>query len=172
MTNPAGVVTGLFTNAAFGVPLLLLGLAALAWFLLDRGRLPPRLEPSRPNRDWVRGPTAAVYEALESDRLSPAIDYASYRVEVALGRRFGVSLTPSPPSYWKRLRLPTTARALLDSLTTLDRAYQLARLAETVDPSDTIGQWRRPAWEARSRALFRDVLNDLAPILPPLEVAA
>jgi len=169
MTSPEAMAVGLFTNLTYGIPLLLIGIATLAWFLIDRGRFPPRFEPTRPNRDWLRGPTAAVYESLQAHRYSPAIDYAAYRAEVVLGRRFGVALVPRAPGWWQRRRLPATARQLLRSAAALDRAYRLARLAETSDPNDPILRWRRPAWEARARTLFERALSELGPLLPPLE---
>ena len=169
MTGLESAVTGLFTNVSYGIPLLLLGLAALVWFLVDRGRYPPRFEPTRPNRDWLRGPTAAVYEALQAGRYSPAIDYAAYRAEVVLGRRYGITVAPRAPGWWQRRRLPATAQRLLRSTATLERAYRLARLAETAAPDDPISRWRRPGWEHRARTLFDQALRELGPMLPSLE---
>ncbi|HXW67543.1 MAG TPA: hypothetical protein VEL82_06695 [Thermoplasmata archaeon] len=171
MTDLAGLVAGLVTNVAYGLPLLLLGLLAIAWVLFDHGRFPPRFAPTRPDRTWIRGPAAAVYDGLEHGRIAPVIAYAHYRTARVLARRFAVSVAPRRPSWWRRRRLSATAQLLLRAMASLERAYRFALLAESADPRDLLLRWRRPAWRRRSLALLRASLADLAPVLVPLEGA-
>lgn len=172
MTDPTSVLVGLFTNEAFGIPLLILTAVTLFWIVSRYGHLPPQFRPIGPDRSWVKGPFAWVEEGVAADQIVPGVAYASYRVQESLRRRFGVDPIPSGPLWSVRRRVAPQALYLIQVDRKLAAIYRLAWLAESGVRNDLVSRWRRPAWRRQSRAMFADILTELESVLPGLEAAS
>lgn len=172
MTDPSAVVAGLFTNTAFGVPLLVLSVVALLWILSRFNHLPPLFRPIGPDRSWMMGPYARVEQGASSGRMAPAVAYASHRVHEVLRTRYGIRTVPSGPIWMGQQRFPAQTLPLIRLSRSLDATYRLAWLAERDEPLDFLSRWRRPKWRREARERFSAALTELERILPPLEAAA
>jgi len=170
VTDPTSVVVGLFSNVAFGVPLLVLGVVALFWILARYGHAPPHFRPIGPDRSWTKGPFAYVEEGIAAGQIVPAVTYASYRVRMVLWKRFGVAAVPAGPFWSVGSRLPPPALELIRTCRRLDSVYRLAWMAESTSRNDLISRWRRASWRTQSRLRFSEMLTELERLLPPLEV--
>lgn len=172
MTDAGAVITGLVTNPAYGIPLLLLGGAAGFWLLWPSARRPPLFHAIGPDRSWIKSPLGWAEEGAAADRIAPAIAVASSRVREVLRSRYRLIPGQAGPFRIFQRRYPAEARALLRLVHALDRAGYLASLAEAEDRRDFLARWRRPRWRRRSRSMFASVLPELETMLPGLEAGA
>ena len=172
MTDPSSVVVGLFTNATFGVPLLVLSAVALFWILSKFNHLPPHFRAIGPDRSWMLGPFAKVEQGASADRIAPAVAYASYRVRKVLQLRFRLASVPSSLPWIGRGRYPTEALELIRLTHDLDATYRLAWFAEREERLDVVSHWRRTRWRREARARFASELVRLERVIPPLEAGS
>lgn len=94
-----GLLTALFTDPVYGLPLTLFIALGLIWLYLGKGTGAPLLQPYRTPRVRSRDPVSSMYWALTERRYSDTILFVYQRLSSAFLHRYRVPITNIP---WRR----------------------------------------------------------------------
>lgn len=164
------LLTALFTDPVYGLPLLLWAIAGVVWLVWGHGTAPPVLLPYRSSRVRSRDPVSSMFWALQERRYSEAILFAYQRLDAAFRGRYGISIRYIP---WRRkhqLKLGIEDRRPYDkTLRTMVQALDTATLLEGKPLVRAVALLLRPRRERRLARRFGQVMADLDWMLPRLE---
>ena len=164
------MTSGLVLSLAFGVPLLIALLTAIAWDLWSRPAEPPRFAAYTVRQGWKIDPIALLDQDLRLGRLTGAIFAVHDRLVRELTERHGLRpaeiLRDILPL--QQRRDPTIDRACR-SVRALEVTYQIANRVEDPRRTDVWSQWRRPVWRSSARRRFQAELSEIESIWPVLE---
>ncbi|MCI4364533.1 MAG: hypothetical protein L3K10_00490 [Thermoplasmata archaeon] len=160
-------------DVSYGLPLLILGGAAIGWWLTTRVALPPRLTPSAPYRSWRESPRSAAYAALQGEQYL----LASYLLRERLLESAAVRLGVLPEEVEGRGRRPVEVPlprplSFRRTLRHLATAYRSAYLAEGISPWVGFGEWTMPRRRRVAERDFTRAAEEVESVVRALEAPA
>lgn len=168
-----GLLTALFTDPVYGIPLTLWVVVAAVWLYWGKGTAAPLLMPYKTPRVRSRDPVSSMYWAISERRYSDTILFVYQRLSGAFLRRYRVPITAIP---WRRKHQAKLGiydakpynKVVREMVNGLNMAQALERRPMF-----------RPAWELlkswRERRLHRHleyVLSTVEWMIPDLEAPA
>lgn len=168
-----GLLTVLFTDPVYGLPLLVWGITGVVWLAWGHGVKPPTLLPYKASRVRSQDPVSSMYWALQERRYSDAILFAYQRLDSAFRQRYGISIRFLP---WRRSHLRKLGigdkRPFERTLRVMVKALDVAMRLEGTPSIKAVAVLLRPSRERKLDRRFAQVMADLSWMLPMLEARA
>ncbi len=164
------LLTALFTDPVYGLPLLLWVVVGVVWLVWGHGLRPPALLPYHARRLRAIDPVSSMYWALTERRYSETIMFAYQRLDAAFQRRFGISMRFIP---WRRrhqLKLGIEDPKPFEQI--MRRMVQALSVASTLEGKPSIraiAYLLKPYREAKLELRFHEVMSDVEWMIPWLE---
>jgi hypothetical protein len=165
--DPASFVD-FVTNLSLGVPVLILGGAALTWWITTRVFPPPVLTPTSELRSWRERPGSMAYAALTQEHYLLATFLLRERV---LNHRSEQADIVTPESTGQQGSLASAGMPSTElpshALADLREAYRAAYLAEELRRGSLFAGWTAARRRRHAEQAFELATEESARILDP-----